>query len=356
MKLTKLKVIVCFLVILICAPAIALTSIEDELEKACAHLDVAKIAALVKAGADPNGEGSYRGSPLYVAIKYDNIALVRLLLARGADPNVSSAKCGLLREAFDSNLSILQILLTAGADTNCVWADKSGAGDQSKGTPLMFAASLKGLRMNGQRLAWADRPIRKDTPRSVDVIKLLLQFGAKPNTRDYFGRNALYDAIDADDVDAARALIDDGLDVNAKMDFSTSGAPDPYEIGQTALVHALMRYDDNRKETANGTRMIHMLLRKGADPNVPPLGHYTPDCGHGPPPCGFVGETPLSYIAEKDYLDVAQMLLRYGAEPNAARSDGMKPAEIAEKAGHARTATLILRYERKRIFPLQPGK
>lgn len=348
MKSVIRRVLTFFLMFWTCASAGAVASANSALERACQQPNIAKIAALVKEGADPNGIGAYRGSPLYLAIKSDDLAVVRLLLAKGADPNLATSGrgCGPLEFAFDASLPILRSLLVAGANPNCVYANPSGGGDQSLSTPLMAAAALKGLRMGGKRLAWTDQPIREDTPRPVEVTKLLLEFGAKPNTRDFFGRNALYYAIDADAVDVARALVDGGLDVNAKLTLSTPGEPDPYMAGQTALAHALMYYNDSRKVKNSGIRMIQMLLEKGANPNVPPLGHYSSDCGHGPPPCGFAGETPLSYVAERGYIDIARLLLEFGARPDEPRADGAAPAEIAALAGHVRTEALIERYEK----------
>jgi ankyrin repeat protein len=349
-KLIRCRPLACVLAISACTAVVAATSTDDSLQQACAHAHVAKIAVLVKEGASPNGKGRYLGWPLYLAIRSDNASVVRLLVAKGASPNIHAGPpvggCGPLWSAFDASLPILRTLLAAGADTNCVWADPSGAEDQSLTTPLMAAASLKGLRMGGRQLAWTNKPMRKATPRPVDVVNLLLKYGAKPNTRNYFGENALYSAIDSDDVGAARALINGGLDVNAKMDFSTPGEPNPYMAGQTALAHALMRYNDGWRNMA-GIGMIHMLLEKGADPNEPPLGHYTPDCGHGPPPCGFVGETPLSYVAKRGYINIARLLLRYGAKSNEPRGDGAVPSAIAVHAGHDRMAALIAQHEKR---------
>jgi ankyrin repeat protein len=306
----------------------------------------------VEAGVDPNGKPPYRGWPLGIAVKNDDARLVRLLLAKGADPNYGGpdGRCGPLWSAFDSSLPILHDLLAAGANPNCVWADKSGAGDQSLTTPLMAAASIKGLRRarGVGRLTWTDQPARQDTPQASDVIKLLLKFGANPNASSAFGSNALYDAVDSDDLDAARALIDGGLNVNARIhdarDVNTAA------IGGTALMHALGRYDPSTMQA--GTKMIGMLLDKGADPNVSPQGRFFAGSGEGTPPRSFSGETPLSYVARLGYKDLAQLLLEHGANPYSARADGAKPSEIATKGGHIETAALILRYEKRHAIPL----
>ena len=181
-------------------------------------------------------------------------------------------------------------------------------------------------------------------PKPADVIKLLLEFGAKPNTRSYFGTNVLYDAIDADDVEAALALIDGGLDINSTINASMPGEVQPWYRGQTALMHALGRFD--LKNLGSGKKMIGMLLQKGANPNVLPYGNFVSDCGQGTPPCSFSGETPLSYEARLGYTVYVQLLLEHGAKPDGPRADGAKPETIAAKAGHAKIAALIARYEK----------
>jgi len=325
---------------------LAVATYSDAL--AISATSVSTIPTPVKANAISDAKQQSLAMPLFMAIENDDASLVRLLLAKGADPNDggSDGRCGPLWHAFDASLPILRSLLAAGANPNCVWAEKSGGGDQSFSTPLMAAASMKGLRSvgKGRRLAWTERPARKDTPKPADVIKLLLEFGAKPNTRSYFGTNALYDAIDADDVDAARALIDGGLDINSTMHASKTGEVQPWYRGQTALVHALGRYD--LRSVRAGKRMIGMLLQKGADPNVPPYGTFEADCGQGTPPCTFSGETPLSYEARLGYKDFVQLLLEHGAKPDGVRADGAKPAEIAAQAHHSETAALIKRYKK----------
>jgi ankyrin repeat protein len=310
--------------------------------------DVAATAPTVQANENLEVKRQSLAKPLFIAIENDDANQVHLLLAQGADPNYGGAdgRCGPLWHSFDASLPIVRTLLAAGANPNCVWAEKSGGGDQSLTTPLMAAAALKGLRSVGKggRMAWTDRPARKDMPQPADVIKLLLEFGAKPNARSYFGTNALYDAIDADDVDAARALIDGGLDINSTLDASMPGEAQPWYRGQTALMHALGRYD--LTNVHEGQRMIGMLLRRGANPNVPPYGRFISDCGQGTPPCSFSGETPLSYEARLGYTAYAELLLEHGAEPDAARADGAKPKDIAAKAGHFETAKVIGRYEK----------
>lgn len=338
MKLPKLMTLACLAAVTACAWSVAMAGAGPDYAQG-------------KIGSDQNGGGSYRGPSLYIAIKNDDAAQVRALLARGADPNYGGpdGSCGPLWEAFDASLPILDSLLAAGANPNCVWADKSGAGDQSLSTPLMAAASMKGLRNVGKggRLAWTNRLAREDTPQSADVIKILLRYGANPNARSYFGTNALYDAIDADDVDAARALIVGGLDINSTIDAITPGEVNPLVLGQTALMHALGRYD--RTTGLAGKRMIGLLLDKGADPNVAPQGRFLSDCGQGTPPCTFSGETPLSYVARLGDKDIAQLLLEHGANPDEARADGVKPAEIASQAGHIQTAALIATYEKQNV-------
>jgi ankyrin repeat protein len=310
--------------------------------------DVTLTAPPAKANDISDATRRSLASALFQAIENDDANQAQLLLAKGADPNYGGpdGRCGPLWSSFDASLKIVRGLLVAGANPNCVWADKSGGEDQSLSTPLMAAASMRGLRNVGRggRMAWTNRPARKDMPQPANVIKLLLEFGAKPNTRSFFGTNALYDAIDADDVDAAGALIDGGLDINSTIDASMPGEVQPWYRGQTALMHALGRYD--LKNMHAGLRMIGMLLQRGANPNVFPYGRFIADCGQGTPPCSFSGETPLSYEARLGYTAYAQLLLEHGAKPDAARSDGARPKDIAVKAGHLETAKVIGRYEK----------
>ena len=183
-----------------------------------AHYELA--VQLLEAGADPNVVDSAAGmGPLYAAVDMhrlaighgrpnprpvgtvDAVAVVRLLLARGADPNARLTKPILqrhhtggdgalgdgatpfMRAAKSGDVEVMKLLLAAGADPTLTLPN--GA------TALMFAAG-RGWR-NGSALA----PSYDQGPEqeAVDAIGMLLDLGLEIGATDDAGNTALHAAV-----------------------------------------------------------------------------------------------------------------------------------------------------------------
>ncbi|KAF8204471.1 ankyrin repeat-containing domain protein [Mycena galopus ATCC 62051] len=95
-------------------------------------------------------------SPLYYATDRNNLGLVQLLLASGADPNLSIP---LFRAAYCRYLDIAQALVEGGADIN--------ARDREQRTVLTHCTN-------------------------VELLRFFLERGVDPNTEDRTGRTALH--------------------------------------------------------------------------------------------------------------------------------------------------------------------
>jgi ankyrin repeat protein len=132
---------------------------------------------------------------LYIATMYDQENIVRLLLDRGADPNIQTTGGETPIFAIDDP-NILDMLIRYGADVN----RKNSAGD----TMLSYLADsieheyaipvIKLLVSRGADVNTKDNegktPLMKS--HSTDIIELLLRLGADPDIRDNYGNKAHY--------------------------------------------------------------------------------------------------------------------------------------------------------------------
>ena len=109
----------------------------------------------------------------------------------------------------------------------------------------------------------------------------------------------LADAAQRRDLETARALIDEGLDVDV-----------PQADGATALAWAV-HWDD--------PAMAELLLRAGAGVDI----------------ANDLGVTPLMLASENGSVPMAELLLRAGADPNAARPAGGTALMLAARSGNA---------------------
>ncbi len=256
--------------------------------------DAAKL--LLDAGADVN-HGSRRGTPLVVAAEGDygdkSVALCRLLLAHGADPNgqpnrtplvsslrgLASVSNGIrrplgpvgrlgvvqvmLQKRTETTLAILRLLIRSGANVN----HKDNMGHLSdRTTPLTAAAragsveAMKLLLASGARDAPDYDLEEAATSGSVPAVAFLLSRGANPNGwRSAFNHNtALLNAVEADAPDCLRLLVNAGADVNV-----------PNEEGRTPLAILVAR-------TKPDIPLLKFLLAHGADPDVPDKEGHRP--------------------------------------------------------------------------------
>jgi ankyrin repeat protein len=153
--------------------------------------NVAIAKMLLDAGADPNALSSHLEPPLNVAIQQGNLEAVKLLLARGAKLDLHVKDKGffppLCAAASAKQLEIFNELIKAGADVN--------ATNPLKQTPLICAAS-------------APEDI------AVPMIEALLKAGAKVDHVDKSGNTALLAAAFQKSSKVVKLLAQAGADVN----------------------------------------------------------------------------------------------------------------------------------------------
>jgi len=141
----------------------------------------------------------------------------------------------------------------------------------------------------------------------IETVKALLAQGVDINAKNVFAYTPLYDAIRTDQVEVARLLIAKGADVNAKN-----------KQGSTPL-----------HWTIADTEMGEFLIAKGADVDAKTVE----------------GKTPLKVCAERcpydkpeRHLAFARMLIAHGADVNARGPGGAPPIRWPQ----SRAMTLLL--------------
>jgi len=334
--------------------------------------DTALARRMLDAGADPNLANRYDLRPLTLAVEQEDLDMIELLLAAGADASVPDAAGEplLFGPARTGNLRIARALLDAGVgvdardaafgQTALMIAARSNqpavarllldrGADATLQTPAgaepkpRLPAENAGSKGEGiVRGGWPEHGMRAPVPGaktpllyasrdgSPEIAKMLIEAGADIEQADANGSTPLLTAIINDSLDTARLLIAAGANVNA-MDW----------YGQTPLWTAvdLRNLDvpgptrENGVDRAAVLELIQLLLARGADVNArtreyPPERRWITTLG-SLAWVDFTGQTPFLRAALAGDVTVMRMLLDHGADPNIDTFTGTSPLMAA---------------------------
>jgi len=252
-------------------------------------------------GAAINLKGPGGSTPLMYAALYGDVASMKDLIDRGADPKASNdAGATALMWAVD-NPDKARLLLEHGADSNAKSSDGM--------TPLTIATG------NGGPAA---------------VVKLLLDHGATVEGTSYRGRSPFVGA--GSDEAVLRTLMGHGVDV-ARLSPALSSA-----LGSDCAACVGLLVPSAPKATLSSAmittgsdrdgRALDILLSHGADAKVAAPG---------------LGFTSLMYAADSEVgaLDRVKSLIGHGADVNAQTADGVTALDFAVRSGNQPVVELL---------------
>jgi ankyrin repeat protein len=302
--------------------------------------DARMVKMLLDAGAKPEGANRDGETALMMAVKLGHLPVVDMLIKAGANVNVierfhNQTPLMWAASAPRNAAEITKLLLAKGADVKpralyTDWDSEITSEPRAQYRPVggltaLLYAARDGCYSCVDALLSAGADPNVPTPEAVtalmlaldnehnEVAKLLLDRGANPHLWDWWGRTALYIAVDRKVVGEVGAA-----DVFAVVQRSRPLEPPP------AGVAAVSRM-----------AIIQAILAAGVDPN-PELNMHRPsrsgNVGRFIDPLLSTGCTPLLRAAIVDDLDVMKALIAKGASPNI-NAMGLTPFLVAAGVG-----------------------
>ncbi|XP_027896742.1 ankyrin repeat and SOCS box protein 2-like isoform X2 [Xiphophorus couchianus] len=232
---------------------------ESPLHEACRHGALMICRRLLDAGANLKARNVYQIQPLFSAAQNGNAETLQLLVQRDVNEQAGDGASPLYEACKNGHFPVVQALLTLKADAN--------RATNSDLLPLHVA-----VRKNHKR-----------------IVSLLIPLTSRVRIRTC-GISPLHIAADRNRDEILELLIESGFDVNAELSEEHSQM---YEDRRsTALYFSVSNGNLEAAET---------LLEAGANPNLDIFN-------------------PLLIAVRLGWTDMAELLVRYGADVNAQMS------------------------------------
>ena len=332
------------------------------------------VRLLLDYGANVNVYDTSRNTPLHFAASEGHFEVARMLLERGADiHSQNDERLTPLQRASqgmrEGHRDIVRLLLDYGA--NC------DARDNYRNTALHFAASagnLDGARIllelgaevdsqNNEGLTPLLRASQGMREGLRDLMRVLLDHGANRNARDNRGNTVLHLAASEGHLDAARMILELGVDVDPKNNEGLTPflrASQGMREGHRVIMQLLLRHDadytvrDNRGNTA-----LHLAASEGRLD----VASMLLELGVDVDPKNNEGFTPLRQVSQgmlEGHRDIMWLLLYHGANLDARDNHGNTALHFAASEGHLDVARMLLELgadvdsqNNERLTPLQ---
>ena len=294
------------------------------------------VRLLIETGADVNAAEGFGGNtPLHEAVEQGNGEIVKILVAAGADVNAEGfmSRTPLSLAAEEGATEIMRILLRPGLDagTSADGEDKEAAPTPSIGSEALFTA------------------IEKD---DVEMVRLLVETGGDVNAAEGFGGNTpLHEAVEKGDVEIVKILVAAGADVNAEGFMSRTPLTLAAEEGATEIMQILLgsgpsadtSADGEDKEAAStpsiGSEALYTAIEKGDHEMVRLLVEAGADVNAAE---GFGGNTPLHEAVEQGDVEMVKILVAAGADVNAEGFMSRTPLTLAAEEGATEIMQILL--------------
>jgi hypothetical protein len=228
----------------------------------------------------------------------------------GAPCRQRSTDAGLIEAVKQGDIAAAERLLDAGANPNAreVAFTKPSFSRRTKGGKPVFANTALMLAVYARHAELVELLLRRgaDVNRrgpfgvrplmahaGVDLARLLLEHGARPNLRDDYGNTALGHAANPGDTELIELLLDHGADVNLGRSY-------------TPLIDAIYSGHEDA---------VKLLIGRGADVNLPCLPFGTPlECamqGHSEAIIALIQQAGGTTQASAAFRRAQRNLIRY---------------------------------------------
>ena len=310
---------------------------------------LAVVEILLARGADPLKGNTGKRLPLHFAAEGGHLAVVSLLLKQpSVDPNSKDnlGQTALFKAANNGHSEVVEILLqqkgiSPDAASNDGFTPLLQTIFERHQTVVKLLLERPDVNPNLRDTSYNQTPLWMASTAGNEILGMFLQRkDIEINGRSRWGETPLYQAIQRKRISAAKMLLDAGADPNVLTDenrytLSWAAAEGSEESIELLLKQPSIQLDipDKLGQTpllraadAGHTKCMRMLLDKGAN-----VKHADEE-----------GRTALSLAAFKGHKVAAKFLLKNKAEINAQDKKGNTPLALAADKNHDAVVRFLL--------------
>lgn len=291
------------------------------LQAAAVNGDPALIKALLKAGADPNAVLPEGETILMTAARTGRVAAIEALLDGGARLDGQEKWFGetpLIWAAAENHGGAVELLIRRGADVNAASA-KQNYRSRRSGQSIMALGIWTPLMYAARENA-------------LDAGRALIAGKANLDIVDPDGATALVIAILNANYDFAKLLLDAGADPNI-VDTAAGMGPLYAAMDMHRLAVGHGRPNPHPSGTLDAVDIAQLLLEKGADPNAKLKAAIMQRQHTAGDSTLAAGATPLMRAAKSGDIAMVKVLLANGADPTLTMPNKATPLMYAAGLG-----------------------
>lgn len=320
--------------------------------------DDAMVRLLVKLGADISlgQKEPYLQSPLHLAAWEGDLPMTQLLIELGADMHIANGdgKTPFATAVQRSKKNVVKFYQNKGFNVHK--KDKSGKSRLHQS--VQWSSTVKMLLEQGLdpnvRDSGGNTPLHAymstagaDT---AGVPRLLVKYGADINAKDDDGNTPLCEALAHDKLETAKFLIEAGADVNiGTSGWKRNGPPIHLANGNIEIMALLLNHGaDIHALNKEGQNVIHSLVssHSGGIDDIATLEYFLEqkvDINGKDED----GQTPIWGCIEFNRIDLLESLIEHGADIEAADKHGRTPLWFAGRNKKTVMVKLLLQYGAK---------
>lgn len=275
---------------------------------------------------DINKKDSWGRTQLYCAVINKDIVTARILINKGANPNIKYGEYTSLYEAIERNdLNMAKLLLDAKANTNTVHPVFND-------TPLQRAIKNNNTEMV-KLLIDAKADVNKGMPlnlsiggydrkSNIEITKLLIAAKADVNTQDGNKDTPLHNAVSINNLDMVKLLIAAKADVNLQNKYGANPL-----LSIVSDVYSLFDFSDVSFEQIE---ILKLLINAKSDLNLQCVGcRVFRDGRQYILREDFIGKTALHCAVKLNNIPAVKLLLAAKANKNITDSFGKTALDYA---------------------------